>query len=73
LQHQTTYSDLIFLKNHLRILLKNSEIFLKKCQKKFKVRLDRSWRAEILHEHASLNVLKHDSQILKFWKFAVDF
>jgi hypothetical protein len=32
--------------------MKNSEIFLKKCQKKF--RLSRSWRPEILHEQALL-------------------
>jgi hypothetical protein len=28
LQHQTTYSDLDFFEIHLRVLLKNSEIFL---------------------------------------------
>jgi hypothetical protein len=35
LQHQTTYSKLDFFEIHLRVLLKNSEIFLKKCQKNF--------------------------------------
>jgi hypothetical protein len=34
LQHQTTYTDFDFFEIHLRFLLKNSVIFLKKSLKK---------------------------------------
>jgi hypothetical protein len=43
-----------FLEILIRIFCKNSEIFLKKCQKVSYVSLGRSWRVEILHEHALL-------------------
>jgi hypothetical protein len=43
-----------FFEIRLRVLLKNSEIFLKKCPKNSEVRLGRSYRAEILHKQALL-------------------
>jgi hypothetical protein len=61
------YSDLDSFEIRLRVLLKNSEIHLKNGKKKFKVRLGRSWRAEIWHECALL--LQTEKCILRFGIF----
>jgi hypothetical protein len=56
----------IFLK-FAQEFFENSEIFFKKCQENFEVRLGNSWRTEILHEHALLD--KALKNILRFGFF----
>jgi hypothetical protein len=73
MQHQTTYSNLYFSKIRLRVLLKNSKIFLKNCQKKSKSVCVEAGELKFCMHVCAMNVLKHDFQILKHWIFAVDF
>jgi hypothetical protein len=63
LQLQTTYSDFDYFEILLRVLLKNTEIFLKKCPKFSFI----SWVVEILHEHALL--VAASNYILRFIYF----
>jgi anaerobic ribonucleoside-triphosphate reductase len=53
-KYKIAYSDLEFFGIRLRVFLKNLRIFFKNGQKFVQVRLGKSKRAEILHEHVLL-------------------
>jgi hypothetical protein len=61
---KTAYSDLDFFEIRLRVLLKNSEIILKKCQKK-----TLSVWVEAGELKICMNMLYYECFIAWFWDF----